>query len=141
MQTEYVIALLITWVLFVVLQSFVHFYIIEVQKTKPIYLQWNIIRGMVSIFHGIAFDVSRMQEFLPVLVFQLIIHFIVFAPLLNKLRRPLNPFSTFWYLGADSGYTDRLLKHLPFNAYKGLYYLACVLLLPSIWWVLRGFAG
>lgn len=136
---EYIISLLFVWILLVVIQSFVHFYLIEVKHSKPFYLLWWIIRGIASILHGVAFDVLNMQEFWPILSFQLLSHFVVFGPLLNILRKPFVPKMHFWYTGEHSGWTDAIFNKLNLTLYKCIYF-ACAAGVPlTIWWIWRGY--
>jgi hypothetical protein len=119
------ILLLITWMFVVALEAFIHRSLI-VRGHKPNYLQWFIIRGMLAIVHGAIADVSNMSEYFPLLVFQLCSHFVIFNPLLNKLRS-----KNFWYLGETSGYMDPFfLKHMWF--YKLLYVFTVVWCVISI---------
>lgn len=134
MTIEYIISLLALWIVLVTLQSFIHYYIIEEEMSMPVYIQWNILRGMASIFHGIAFDTQDWKQFVPLLMFQLATHFAIFAPLLNTLRT-----KKFWYIGVNSGWLDGLLGKLNVNAYKLLYFLIIGSIPVSIYWILRVF--
>lgn len=137
--------LLFTWIVLVVLQSFVHFHLIEVLKSKPNYIVWGLIRGIVSIVHaGLGFDTQRMLDYWPVLAFHILTHIAIFAPLLNKLRAPMhNLYSiriNFWYLGEQSGWFDTFWKG-HHKLYKAFYFTACGLIPVSIWWIFRAFTG
>jgi hypothetical protein len=135
MTTEVFILLgLFSWVVLVVLQAFIHYYIIEENNDMPFYLLWNLIRGGASILHGVLFDVQGWSDYYPLLLFQLTTHFAIFAPLLNKLR-----FKGYWYVGKNSGWIDGWLGSMHVNVYKAIYFSGIVLILVSIWWVFRTF--
>lgn len=124
---EIVFVILFTWPLLVVLQAFVHCHMQEVLKTRPIYIQWFIIRGMCAIFHAAVFSITNGLEWLPILFFQLSTHFAIFNPLLNKLKRDHRPMDwiPFWYLGGDSGWFDKFFIKRP-TLYKVVYF-GCIL--------------
>lgn len=110
---------LLIWILLVIIQVFVHYYMIHVKHTKPNYLQWFIIRGMVAIFHGILFNPSNMTDYLPVFIFQVSSHVLIFAPLLNYIRG-----MSLDYLGEKSGWFDSF-----FRKRKKLYYAFMLIML------------
>lgn len=134
MSIDHTIVLLVSWLLLICIQVLIHFILIEVRNEKPFYLVWNIIRGMFAILHGIAFDVQNMADYAPVLLFQLMSHFVIFAPMLNTLRK-----KSFWYLGGDSGWIDKMLNKLHGAVYKCIYGIASILLAYSIVWISRVF--
>lgn len=128
MLPEIVGLILFVWILLVILQSFVHNFIIETMKDKPIYMQWFIIRGMVAVFHGALFHLMTLSEYLPILAFQLAAHIIIFNPLLNKLRAITHPNGIyhFWYLGNDSGIFDKIFRGNK-SSYKVAYFMAILI--------------
>jgi hypothetical protein len=134
MPTNIIAILLTMWMLLLVLQVFVHYILIEMKDEQPFYLVWGIIRGMVSIGHGILFDVKNMAEFAPILMFHVTTHFVFFSPALNLMRK-----KEFWYLGENSGWTDRVLKWSGIWVYQALYALGSILIPVSVWWILRVF--
>lgn len=122
MLLESLIALLLLWITLVVLQSFIHNYLITELHETPFYLQWFVVRGIVAICHGSFFYLMNFYQWLPVLAFQLLTHVIIFAPLLNKLRH-----KNYFYLGEHSGWFDKIFIGDPV-LYKTFYFL-CVGLL------------
>lgn len=133
MASELVTALLSLWITLVFLQSFVHNFMIETMNDKPNYIQWFIIRGFFAILYGCAYNVLNMGEYFPILVFQVSSHVVIFAPTVNKLRAIKHPLAgfTFWYLGKDSGWFDKLfIKNKPL--YKVVYFMAAALMVLSI---------
>ena len=99
---------MILWIIFIALEILRNYYLIEVKKSRPIYIQSFIIRGLASIFHGVYLDVQNMREFTPILAFQVITFWWLFDIGLNLLRRKI------WnYRGQNSGWLDPL----PDNVY------------------------
>lgn len=106
------ISSLITWLLLVIIITFIHHYIIEVNESRPIYMQWRIIKGFLAITHGafsdavnIEWSIEVLVDYWPLLIFQLCSFYLIFDPLLAKLRKLPRPFL---YRGKDSGWMDRL---------------------------------
>lgn len=114
------------WVIYILLIEVPrNYYIIEVQKTRPDYLQSFIIRGMVAIIHGAVWldsngvhDVSSLsvKELLllwwPILSFQLASFFVLFPVLLNIFRNKK------WnYRGKNSGFFSRLPNWIYWSIY------------------------
>jgi len=75
------------WLLFILLDVYRNWYMIEKKKTKPIYLQSFTIRGMAAILHGILMDVENIDEWTPLLFFQLSSFWVIFDLSLNLLRK------------------------------------------------------
>lgn len=139
MNTSFVIFhLLLSWWTLIALQSFVHFFMIEEMSDRPVYLQWGILRAMAAIFYGIPYNVMDFWQWLPILAFQVSSHFVIFNPFVTRLRyikwRELGAVReelTFWYLGKDSGWFDRLfIRDLKF--YKAIYFFSIAVLIISI---------
>lgn len=132
---DVITVLLLLFVAVVFLQVFLHYFMIEEMDTKPIYFQWFIIRGMIAIFHAAVFQVMDFWQWLPILVWQLTCHFIIFNPALNKTRS-LNKENKgrllyhFWYVGKDSGWLDRLFLKDP-NFYRWFYFGCCLVFVVS----------
>lgn len=129
---DVVTVLLLLFIAMVVIQIFLHFFMIEVLHDKPIYMQWFILRGMTAIFHAAVFQVMDLWQWLPIVCWQLLCHFILFNPGLNKIRsikrdaRGESHNFHFWYLGSDSGWLDRLFLKDP-DFYRLFYFGCCVL--------------
>lgn len=123
-------ALVCVWVAFIVLEMLRNYIIIEEMHTRPNYLVSFILRGMISIFHGVLFDCQDILQYGVLLLFQCTSFFVVFGPLLNKARG-----KEFWYLGEDSGWLDDLFMMIPY-AYRFVYFTClsiCVLTLGVIY--------
>lgn len=98
---------MIVWFIFITLEAYRNWHVIEVQKSRPDYLQSFVIRGMAAVLHGIFMGVTEPSNWYPVLIFQVTSFWILFDPLLNIMRnKPL------LYLGdpkkGSSGWLDRL---------------------------------
>lgn len=101
---------LIIWLELVVIITFIHHYMIKEMETRPIYMQWWIIRGLAAIIHAVISDevniewsIEALVDYWPMLIFQVSSYYLIFDPLLNKLRK-----LTFIYRGLHSGWMDRL---------------------------------
>jgi hypothetical protein len=128
---QYIIALLGIWMLLLVIQVLVHYIMITVNKVKPVYAWWNLIRGLASFLHCLCFDPQDLvRDYSPVLLFHLTSHFIFHAPALNELRN-----KSIWYLGNDSGWIDELLNKLNITVYKVIYFIAVVGFALSVLWI------
>lgn len=91
------------WIIFIGLEIARNYWLIEKKKTRPIYLQSFVIRGMAAIFHGIIVGVATWQDYLPVFIFQITSFWLLFDIGLNLARKkPLI------YKGETSGYLDSL---------------------------------
>jgi hypothetical protein len=114
---KHMIVCLFLWQVLVALEVFIHYIMIEKANTKPIYIQWFIIRGLAAILHGAMCDVGSWGEYLPIFIFQVSTHLTIFDPALNGLRG-----ESFWYVGEDSGWLDKLRKNSP--VFQALLYFA-----------------
>lgn len=121
------------WILIVVLTTFIHYWMIS-RNVKPIYLQWFVIRAIAAILHAILADVSNvnltlegMIDYWPLFFFQISSYYLIFDPLLNRLRG-----LTWIYKGKDSGWMDKL-PHKWYIAVKILcivvFGVSCIILL------------
>lgn len=121
---KHVITLEVFWITWVILQSHIHFFNIAIRKRRPKYLVWFFIRGGTAAFYSWAF-VNTGIEWYPLLGFMLCSHYLLFNPTLNKLRHIHNPMGgySFWYLGKDSGWFDRVFLEYP--KLHRLFYTAC----------------
>lgn len=118
---------ILLWVLFVIIVSAIHYIIIEVYNRTPFYLGWFVAKGMAAILNGIMFDPKNVSEWLPILAFQITSFWVIFNPLLNKMRG-----LSFWHLGTDSGLIDKFF--LKYHVlYKTTYVLTCVIMLYCLW--------
>jgi hypothetical protein len=109
---------LILWIVLVIAEAFFHAAMFK-RGIKPNYIQWTVIRGIVAILHGIFADViqkrwslNAMNDYLPLFIFQVASHYLVFDYTLNK-RRKL-PWD---YRGKSSGI---FFDNLPLPVYYGL---------------------
>ncbi len=136
MTEEHFISAIIVWLMAVVIKSFIHFYIIEVNKIDPHksaqvkILNW-LLTGMASILHAILFDVQDFPEYFVILFFQVMWHQVIFAPLKNKLRG-----KGYFYLGLASGGFDKYFVKRPAQ-YRIFYFTYCALALTSIFLLRR----
>lgn len=125
------IALMLLWLSLVPSEVLRNYYIIEVGKEKPNYLQSFIIRGFVALVHAILFNPQTLLEWLPILVFQLSSFFVIFSPMLNKLRN-----EEYFYLGKESGIIDPFLLRYP-TLHRILYFLSALLIVVSAILIIR----
>jgi hypothetical protein len=123
------------WLLFILADILGNFYLIEVKKKKPVYLQLFILRGMAAIAHGIIYDLitgefqnawmlsgwDLLKLYAPFIGFQIASHLLLFSPALNFLRHKEKWFT---YRGKDSGWLDGIAN--------GDY--------PWVYWTLYGIA-
>lgn len=119
---------LLIWIGIVIGEAFFHAEMFK-RGIKPVYWQWAIVRGMTAILHGIfcdiinkEYDLVSMNEYYPLLIFQISSHYLIFDPFLSWLRKL--PWD---YRGEDSGYLDKL----PLPLYYGLKVLCVGLLIYS----------
>lgn len=129
------IALILLWFSLIPAEVLRNYYIIEVDKTKPNYLQSFILRGFIALIHAILFNPQNIIEWLPILVFQLSSFFVIFSPLLNKLRN-----EEFFYLGKESGFIDPFLLRYP-ALHRILYFLSALLIIVSAILIIRIYGG
>ena len=93
---------LILWLVFIAAETYRNYYLIEVKKTRPMYLQSFVLRGMAAILHGILFNPHNMADYFPVFIFQVSSFWLLFDLSLNYLRgKPM------LYMGEQSGWIDR----------------------------------
>jgi len=132
---EIITAILLLFIAVVVIQTFLHYFLIEEFETRPIYAQWFIIRGMIFIFHATLFQLMDMYQYIPIFCWQGSAHFIIFNPLLNKLRSLKKEnrgklLYHFWYVGLDSGWLDKLfIKDR--NFHRWFYFGCCFIFVVS----------
>lgn len=110
--------LMIIWLLLTVIEAARNYWLIEIGKMRPNYLQSFIIRGIIAILHSVGFNPVNFLDWLPILVWQCTGFFILFAPLLNILRG-----HKLFYIGEESGILDRYTYKYPW-AYRILYYIS-----------------
>jgi hypothetical protein len=96
------ILLNLSWFLFIAVEIARNYYVIEVRKSKPVYLQSFIFRGWMAIIHGIMLNVDPVSWW-PVLAFQMTSFWLVFDLVLNVLRG-----KPWYYRGETSGWLDRV---------------------------------
>jgi hypothetical protein len=110
---------MIYWFIFIALEIARNYYMIVVKKTKPVYFQSFLIRGMAHVFVvGLFYDVTVPSywpsiyelidlDYWPILLFHVTSFWLIFDPLLNLLRgKPWN------YRGKTSGWLDRIPSHI-----------------------------
>jgi hypothetical protein len=89
------------WLLYILLDAFGNWYLIEKRKTRPIYIALNIFRGVMAILYG-AFVLDVQNDFYQILdwIAQVFLLFpFLFNTTLNTLRKlPAD------YVGAESGW-------------------------------------
>ena len=125
-----VFALELFWVALVVLQAYIHFFMIAVCKRKPVYLLWFCIRALTAFFFLWVFLytgawVHPLILSVDLVIFMMLSHYTIFNPVLNKLLSIYNPAGgyDFWYLGKNSGWLDSFfLKHKVLHRF---FYAAC----------------
>jgi len=108
---------MILWLLYPIIEAFAQAYFIKLGN-KPNYLQLFIIRGFAATMFGAL--VVQPEPYLPgilMFIFQVSSFWILFDPILNKLRG--KPFT---YKGKDSGWLDKL----PTSIYWSLKVVALV---------------
>lgn len=95
---------MIYWFIFITLEIYRNYYLIIKKKTKPVYFQSFIIRGLAGIIHGsLIIQVESWKEAIPIILFQVTTFWIIFDVVLNLLRG-----RKWWYEGEHSGYLDHL---------------------------------
>lgn len=129
---EHLISLIVLWVALVFLKAFTHHYIIEIEKTDPHIgrskFMWWGITGIASILHATLFDpLEDWPKIFSIFAFQFLVHMVIFAPTLNRLRK-----MRFFYLGLNSGWFDKYFVTRP-TTYKLIYFLFCILAIGSIY--------
>ena len=93
---------LLVWIVAILAEAYRNYYIIEIKKSRPNYLQSFVMRGMAAILHGVLFDPQNMGDYWPVLLFQVTSFWLLFDLSLNFLRhKPV------LYIGKSSGWIDR----------------------------------
>jgi hypothetical protein len=87
-----------------------NYFVIEVKKSRPNYLQLFTIRGIAAIVHAsLVMQVMDFREWIPILGFQLASHFTLFSPGLNLARSSIRrKHNWFTYRGKDSGWLDSI---------------------------------
>ncbi len=94
---------MILWLIYILIEAYIQYRSIKAGN-KPSYLVLFIIRGMVSIFHGILLDVQYGTYQYPILLgFQICSFWIIFDLFINFLRK-----EPILYKGNNSGYIDKL---------------------------------
>lgn len=114
---------MLLWIIYPIVEALVQAYLQIYKNWKPVYLQLNLVRGIVAILFGIfvlnmPYD---MKLFFSFVGFAMSSFFIVFDPLLNKLKK-----KPFGYTGKRSGWINAII-----GDNKKLYiafYCFCVLL-------------
>lgn len=110
------------WILYILLDAIVSWYIIEKRKISPNHFILTFIRGLVAILWGISINIQQGEE-LYWLLFVTSSFWTLFDPLLNKLRG-----NKLLYIGKTS-IIDKLG-----NKYPTIYWLLkLTALLACIW--------
>jgi hypothetical protein len=91
------------WLLYILIEIGIHYYIIEIKKSRPFYLHFFLQRGIMAILHGVLLDVDSWEEYMPIFLFQISSFWIFFDLGLNLMRD-----KKWWYKGKNSGWLDRL---------------------------------
>lgn len=94
------------WFIFILIEAIRNYYIIEISKSTPDYLQSFILRGMASILHGIFCNVQDLEQYFYLVVFQTSSFWLLFDLTLNLLRK-----KDIFYLGENS-LIDKLFKRM-----------------------------
>lgn len=143
------------WISTVIIFVGIHFFLIEIMFKRPVYWHWVVIRVAFALLYGSPLYVLSFWECWPITLFQLVTHFVIYNPLLNRLReikyqqnylraasnhdpnnvRDITPAPArypFWYLGENSGYLDKLLGKFGPVFYQSLYYMCCALMILTM---------
>jgi hypothetical protein len=100
---------MIYWILFIAVDIIGNYFVIEVKKSRPNYLQLFTIRGIAAIVHGSLIMHAQTYYWIPILGFQLASHFTLFSPGLNLARPSIRrKHNWFTYRGKDSGWLDSI---------------------------------
>jgi hypothetical protein len=101
---------MIYWLLFILADIIGNYFVIEVKKSRPNYLQLFTIRGITAIVHAsLIMQVVDLRTWVPVLAYQLASHFTLFSPGLNLARSSIRrKHNWFTYRGKDSGWLDSI---------------------------------
>jgi hypothetical protein len=94
---------MILWIIFIAIEVARNYYLIEVKKSRPIYIQSFLIRGIAAILHGVYFDVQSMTEYVPIFIFQILSFWWLFDISLNLVRG-----LSIIYKGDNSGWLDSI---------------------------------
>jgi hypothetical protein len=91
------------WLIYIIAEILIHYWWIEIKKSRPNYFVVFIIRGIAAIIYGAYIDVQNLTEWLPVITMQVCSFWILFDLGLNLLRnKPI------LYKGKNSGWLDKL---------------------------------
>ena len=133
MTVKILLAFELWWLTLIMLQCHIHFYMIDILKHKPKYLLWFGIRGVTALFFlFLIYTQGVGWHVVPEIVFLICSHFVLFNPTVNRLRANHNPLLhiTFWYLGRDSGWFDKLFLRYKI-LHRIVYYAAFILMVWS----------
>ncbi|GIV35412.1 MAG: hypothetical protein KatS3mg031_2947 [Chitinophagales bacterium] len=95
------------WLLFIYLEALRNFYIIEIKKMVPNYLESFIIRGIAAIVHGVLLHVQTWDDYKFIFVFQISSFYLTFDFILNWMRG-----KEMFFLGKNNA-IDRFLRERP----------------------------
>jgi hypothetical protein len=101
---------------------------IEKKKTKPIYIQSFLIRGIAALLHGILMGVENIDEWTPLLFFQLASFWVIFDLSLNLLRK-----KSVFHVG-ESNLIDKYIGAIPeiYWTLKAIAFIAMLVLFVGI---------
>lgn len=128
------------WITTVTLSAFIHFYLIEILHDKPKYLHWGVIRTFFAVLYGAPLYYLGFYEVIVLTIFQGTSHFVIFNPLVNKLRDikyrtqvlTVSPKYSFLYVGKDSGWLDKLFLRLGPTFYECFYFVCAAVMILSM---------
>lgn len=112
------------WLLYILCDSIVNWYLIEIRKIKPFYFPMNLIRGIFAIVYGgLVLNVQDDWSQILLWVIQVALPFpFLFNTLLNTWRR-----TDLDYMGAESGWIDSfMVKH---NKQRLWYWVSLIMFL------------
>jgi hypothetical protein len=141
MSIELIIYLLLTWIMYIVLEVFIQALIRYGQGGKPIHIIFFILRVMFSIITGVVFNVSNWLEYLLLLLFHVSTYVIIFSPLLSKVRSLYNIVDRSWnyWLIEDGSSIKHFRGHI--GLYKFFYFAHVIVCLGAILAITRLFAA
>lgn len=85
------------WLLYILTEVIINWYLIEKKKTEPNYLQLTMIRGIAFILYGVLVDVKTYTEIIQLFLYCTASFWLLFDIGINLFRR-----KHIFYLGTNA---------------------------------------